>query len=148
MFAFIGITSSIVQGGLIGRLTKLFGEQKLLTLGLSCMVLGLLTIPFAPHGIWFYPVQGVSMFLLAFGSGCATPSASSLLSKLAHENEQGKVLGLNMSFSSLSRFIGPVLGGVCYNIHHAMPFLSAGVLMLGCFVLLLPLFGKLKGKGL
>ncbi len=148
MFAFIGICSAIVQGGLIGILNKKLGEQKLLTIGLICMVFGLLSIPFSPQGFWFYPIQGTSMLLLAFGSGCATPAAGALLSKLAHENEQGKVLGLNMSFSSLSRVIGPILGGICYDIHHAMPFLSAGVLMLGCFVLLFPLFGKLKGKEL
>jgi MFS family permease len=148
MFAFIGITSSVVQGGLIGKLNKMWGEQKLLTIGLSCMVFGLVSIPFAPRNEWFFLIEGISMFLLAFGSGCATPAANSLLSKLAHENEQGKVLGLNMSFSSLSRVIGPVLGGFCYNMHHAMPFLSAGVLMLGCFVLLFPLYPKLKAKGL
>lgn len=144
MFAFIGVTSAVIQGGLIGPLTRRFGESRLLTFGLTGMTIGLITIPLAPGGPWFYIVQGTSMFLLAVGSGCATPSAGSLLSKLAHENEQGKVLGLNMSFSSLARVIGPVLGGICYDIHHALPFISAGILMLGCFVFIVPLYQTLK----
>ncbi len=148
IFAFIGIVSTTVQGGLIGWLTKTFGEQKILTVGLISMIIGLFIIPYAPLGIWFYPIQGISMFLLAFGSGCATPSSNSLLSKLAHENEQGKVLGMNMSFSALSRVVGPLLGGLCYDIHQALPFIAGSILMMGCFVLLIPLQAKLKAKGL
>lgn len=144
MFAFIGLISAITQGGLIGTLNKKLGEKKLIVIGLSCVTIGLFTIPFAPQIFpQFYFVQCLSMALLAFGSGCATPTISALLSKLSKANEQGEVLGLNMSFASLSRVVGPILGGWLYSFYFGFPFWGASIIMLGCFALLIPLYRRM-----
>jgi MFS family permease len=45
----------------------------------------------------------------------ASPSITSLGSKVAKENEQGKALGVLQSAASLARAIGPVIGGVLLN---------------------------------
>jgi multidrug resistance protein len=50
MFAFIGFSSAIVQGGMVGMLARKFGEQKLMVYGCILMGLGLLGIPLVPVG--------------------------------------------------------------------------------------------------
>ena len=45
MFAFIGLATVIVQGGLVGRMVKKFGETKLLTYGTYLFIVSLIMIP-------------------------------------------------------------------------------------------------------
>lgn len=145
LFAFIGITSAIVQGGLVGKLQKAWGEERMLIVGLSCMVVGLAIIPFAPDPkASFFAWQGLSMALLAFGSGCSQPALSSLLSRLSGLQEQGEILGINMSFGSMARVVGPLLGGFLYNIDFHLPFVGGAVLSASAFLLLIPLHNRLR----
>src|SRR5262249_49219992 len=44
VFAYVGVLSAILQGGLIGSLTRRFGEERLLASGLSFIGVGLLVI--------------------------------------------------------------------------------------------------------
>jgi MFS transporter, DHA1 family, tetracycline resistance protein len=144
LFAVIGLASAVVQGGLVGKLQRAWGEEKMLIVGLSAMVLGLLTIPFAPSAhLPFFVMQGLSMGLLAFGSGCAQPALSSLLSRLSGADEQGKILGINMSFGSLARVVGPLLGGLFYSLDFRLPFVGGAVLSASAFFLLIPLHKRL-----
>ncbi|MBV6404313.1 MAG: MFS transporter [Flavobacteriales bacterium] len=131
MFAAVGVASAIVQGGLIGWLQRTFGERKLLLYGSACMVVGLAMIPFIPPAwAWFIPLSAVSIALLALGSGCLNPTLLSLLSRNAGQHEQGEVLGVNQSFGSLARVAGPALGGRLYTLGHALPYVTAGAIML------------------
>jgi MFS family permease len=45
----------------------------------------------------------------------ASPALMSLASKVAHEKEQGKVLGVLQGGASLARAIGPAIGGILLN---------------------------------
>ncbi|OYU96941.1 MAG: tetracycline resistance MFS efflux pump [Bacteroidetes bacterium B1(2017)] len=128
VFMYIGISSAIVQGGLIGKLSKAFGEKQLLLIGSILMCIGLASIPFVPTD-WFY-LQLISLTLIALANGCLTPSITSLISQLAPKNEQGQALGTNQSFGSLARVIGPALGGVLYTYHFTLPYVVGGVFML------------------
>ena len=62
MFAFIGFASAIVQGGLIGWLTRTFGEERLMVVGCILLGLGLLMIPFVPPA-YFMPLALFLSFL-------------------------------------------------------------------------------------
>ncbi len=115
IFAFIGILAVIFQGGLFGRLVKTFGENPLMIVGSIMMAISLFTIPFiSPE---FGGLAGVLsvVALLAIGNSMASPSITSLASKVAKENEQGKSLGVLQSGASLARAIGPAIGGVLLN---------------------------------
>src|SRR5262249_53511757 len=52
---------------------------------------------------------------MALGNAFASPSLMSLVSKISHENEQGKSLGIMQSIASLARAIGPSIGGLLLN---------------------------------
>jgi len=85
LFGFNGFLGIILQGGLIGRLVKRFGEAALARAGFLCvfvaqMILGLI------HGLW--PLLIVSV-LSSFGTGVLRPALTSLITRTAGRHEQG-----------------------------------------------------------
>jgi len=131
VFMFMGLTSAIVQGGLVGILNKKFGEKQLLTMGTISMAIGLMSIPFVP--VTYFLLQLVSIVFISFANGCITPAISSLISQAAGKHEQGQVLGMNQSFGSLARVIGPIIGGLLYDLHFGLPYIGGALLMVFTF---------------
>ncbi len=126
LFAYIGIIVVIVQGGLIGPLTRRFGEKPLLVAGLLLQGGALVALPFA---------SGLAGLLaatapLALGSGLASPTLSSLLSRHARADDQGGTLGLGQSAAAVGRVVGPEAGTWTYATHAPfVPFVAGAVLM-------------------
>ena len=110
IFAFVGVVGAVVQGGLISRLVKAFGEPPLVIVGALLFAASLAAIPFTgPHtGMPALLALGA---LFALGNGLATPSLTSLASKSAGAGEQGGVIGVTQSVASLARVVGPLLSG-------------------------------------
>jgi multidrug resistance protein len=117
VFAFVGIISAIIQGGLIGKLVKRFGEPLLVIIGGLLFSASLLAIPFvtAATGLLAILTLGAAT---AIGQALSAPSLSSLASKSAGASEQGGVLGVMQSVASLARAVGPSLAAVL--IHSAV----------------------------
>jgi MFS family permease len=125
VFAYIGVLVVIVQGGLIGPLTRRFGEKKLLVAGCLLQALALAALPFA---------EGIAGLLLAtaplaLGSGLSSPSISSLLSKFSRAEDQGGTLGIGQSAAALGRIFGPLSGTVSFSAWPAAPYLGGAALM-------------------
>jgi len=111
VFAFVGIISAFIQGGLIGKLVKRFGEPLLIIVGAMLFSASLLAIPFVT------PASGLLALLAlgaatSIGQALSAPSLSSLASKTASAGEQGGVLGVMQSVASLARAVGPSLAAV------------------------------------
>jgi MFS family permease len=94
----VGVTATIVQGGLIGRLVKRFGEKSLLTVGMGLVALTLLLLP-STANFPFYTLL-ILMAPMAFGTGVINPSISSLLSRSVNKDEQGGILGIGNIYSN------------------------------------------------
>ena len=126
LFAYIGVIVVVVQGGLIGRLTRAFGEKRLLVVGLLLQAVALAALPYAGS------VAGlmVASAPLAVGSGLSQPALSSLLSRLAHRDDQGGTLGIGESAAAFGRIIGPEAGTWTFG-RWAMtiPYLGGAALM-------------------
>jgi DHA1 family tetracycline resistance protein-like MFS transporter len=108
VLAYVGLLGIVVQGGLIGKLVKRFGEAALvftgfLALGAGYLMLGVI----AKLG----PLVLVATFC-AFGNAVLRPTLASLVSQSAARHEQGVVLGLNSSLNSVAQIIAPAIGGV------------------------------------
>jgi DHA1 family tetracycline resistance protein-like MFS transporter len=108
IFAFVGVVGAAIQGGLIGRLVKAFGEPALVIVGALLFTASLVLIPLTG------PATGTAALLalgalFALGNGLATPSLTSLASKSAGAGEQGGVLGVTQSVASLARVVGPLV---------------------------------------
>jgi MFS family permease len=125
--AVVGLVSAAVQGGLIGRLTRRYGEMRLARVGLLVLAVGLAALPGAPTLPLLFPVCAV----VAIGSALLHPSLAALLSRSAGAHEQGSILGLGQSLSSLARVTGPILSGVLFqHVGLGAPYWTGGVLML------------------
>src|SRR5256884_2706448 len=111
VFAFVGIISAVIQGGLIGKLVKRFGEPLLIIVGALLFSASLVAIPFVTlaSGLTALLVLGAAT---AIGQALSAPSLSSLASKTASAGEQGGVLGVMQSVASLARAVGPSLAAV------------------------------------
>ncbi len=131
MFAFIGLATVIVQGGLVGRLVKQFGETRLLTFGTYLFIVSLIIIPWVTPET-FIPFELIAFALIALANGCLTPSITSLLSKSAAPQDIGQVLGVNQSFGSVARAAGMGLSGFIYGIEYHLPFLAGAFIMVIC----------------
>jgi MFS transporter, DHA1 family, tetracycline resistance protein len=131
LFAFIGLILSIVQGVLVGRAVKRIGERRLIPIAICLISISIGLIPF----VWSVPTLLIALGFLAVGMGFNNPSLSSMVSKLAHEDDQGGILGLASSLASLGRVVGPAWGGYLYDAYGmTTPYLSAAAVMFGAFV--------------
>jgi MFS transporter, DHA1 family, tetracycline resistance protein len=111
LFFYIGIVLVVVQGGLVGRLSRSLGEQRMALTGSVLLVLGLAGLPFSTD----LPRLLVDMALLAAGFGILNPAVTSLVSRAAGSDERGGILGVNQSGQSLARILGPLIGGLVYG---------------------------------
>ncbi|HYM73978.1 MAG TPA: MFS transporter [Stellaceae bacterium] len=126
VFTYVGLLSAAMQGGLIGRLTARFGEERLLVAGLALIACGLAILPFT-HNL---TLLLVSVSGLALGMGAMQPSLNSLISRRAGAQEQGEVMGVAQSVGSLARVLGPLLAGVLFaGLGRNTPFLCGMVLV-------------------
>lgn len=107
VFLYVGFLGVILQGGLIGRLVKWLGERTLVWtgFGISAVGYGLLA--------WTHTI-GQLLFACTVNScsGVLRPSVTSLITQQAGRREQGVVLGLTQSLTSISQIVAPVIAGV------------------------------------
>src|SRR5262249_12456223 len=107
LFAYAGFLGIILQGGLIGRLVKQFGESSLVAAGFLSMGFGYALLGMI-HDVG--PLLVVATFV-AFGQGVLRPTLTSLITQNAARDEQGVVLGLSTSLMSVAQILAPPLGG-------------------------------------
>ena len=141
VFGLIGLISVLVQGGLIGRLNRRFGEIRLLYAALFLMAVGL-----ALHGISVslgVPAFLVASSVAAVGTALHMPCVSSYISRRVGPEAQGATLGLMQSAGALARALGPLLWGLLYDgLGLRMPFYIAAV-AIGALVVVLPRLPRL-----
>ena len=122
MFGFVGIVSVIVQGGLIGRLIKMFGEVALARAGMILTTVSLALLPMS-HNLAFLLLVSAG---LSAGSGCASPPLSGLASQMVEQSWQGRALGVLQSAGSTARLLGPLLGGWLLTFDLSKPIAQYG----------------------
>jgi len=156
LFAYIGLLAVVVQGGLIGRLVKRFGELPLVIAGALLLAVNLLVLPYVGPGWGGLAGLLAVMTCFSFGNSFATPSLTSLASTSVGAAEQGGVLGVSQSAASLARVVGPAVGGLLIYSASAprhiddqsvrVTFFTAAGIMFAAFLLALYL-RKVSGSG-
>jgi DHA1 family tetracycline resistance protein-like MFS transporter len=143
VFAMLGVIGVVIQGGLIGRLVKKFGEARLATTGAAILTASLFAMPFTAS----IPMLLLACAGIAAGNSLLSPTLSGIASRNVDAEWQGRALGILQSAGSLARWIGPVLGGwlltfdLDKNIaaYAQTPFWAASGLLLLTFLLCLRL---------
>jgi len=140
ILAGIGIIGILIQGGLIGRLAKTFGEGRLAVAGCLTMAAGLGILAVARE----VPLMLTAAALAGIGNSLVVPSLNALASRAADERWQGRALGLMQSAGSLARFVGPMLAGLLLAAGSSLPyaglaFLVSAAILLVAAIICLPL---------
>jgi DHA1 family tetracycline resistance protein-like MFS transporter len=143
MFVYVGVLAAIVQGGLMGRLSRRYGEARLVMAGLLSITVGLTALA-ATHRLW--PLLAI-LVVVSFGAGVVTPSLTSLVSRSAGHDEQGAALGAFQSVGSLARVVGPFSAEVAlgrWGVGAPAAF-AAGLALIAAVAALRSLFGEPAG---
>ncbi|MEG6615995.1 multidrug efflux MFS transporter NorA [Peptococcaceae bacterium 1198_IL3148] len=118
------IVGAVAQVILFDRLTKIWGEIKLIrySLFLSAILVFLMTVVHS-----YFSILLVT-FVVFVGFDLFRPAVTTYLSNIA-KNEQGFVGGMNSMFTSLANISGPIVGGILFDIDINYPYYFATVVL-------------------
>lgn len=137
IFMIMGVAGAIVQGGLVGKLTKKFGEGAVIQGGIIVSAFGFGLILLADSFI----TSAIYLTIFGIGNGVIRPSVSSLITKTSTAGH-GSSTGLLSSMDSLGRIIGPPLGGILFSMQAGLPYISGVILSIVAFILYRIYLGK------
>ena len=99
----VGMVSAVVQGGLLGRLLRVFSAQRLAMLGLASST--------TAFSLWGLATQEWMMYAIIFANllgATVTAALQGLVSGAADEKNQGRTMGAVSSLNSLAAVVAPV----------------------------------------
>jgi MFS family permease len=121
LFALFGLLGLVIQGWLIGGLSRRFGEHRLVIAGILASGTGLLGIA-AAHTGWAL-VGGFCVF--GIGLSATNPLLTAITSERAGPELRGGALGVAQSVGGLARTIGPIATGALYaHMGPSSPFVA------------------------
>lgn len=133
VFFVLGLIQVLMQGGLIGPLTRRFGDKAVAIGAGLFFAAGLVSLALSSDGwqIW------AALVPFGIGAGLFNPVLSSMVSKTASSNERGAIMGRYQSASATGRVIGPLICGPLYMfVGMGAPFLLGAAIMLPVLTLL------------
>lgn len=129
LFAYSGMLGIILQGGILGRLVKRYGEHKLVIAGFLACAAGYAVLGNARDLM----VLLISATILSFGNGVLRPALTARITQVVGRQEQGTAIGISQSLGSVALIMAPPTGGFLIN-HHwllAWAMVAGGVSALG-----------------
>jgi MFS transporter, DHA1 family, tetracycline resistance protein len=100
----VGIIHAGVQGVLLGKLLKAFGEKRLAVIAMTVAALEFAGFAFASQGWMMYGI-----IILAFINSAAMPALMGLVSKNLASDEQGAKLGAISGLNAIMMVIAPLV---------------------------------------
>ena len=144
IFMIMGFGSAMVQGGLVGKMTKKYGESSVILGGMIVSAVGFCLILLVHN----FTTAAIYLTIFGLGNGVIRPSVSSLLTKTSTAGH-GSSTGLLSSFDSLGRIIGPPLGGWLFSMAVGLPYISGAIITIVAFLLFVVFRPKvIKAKAL
>jgi MFS family permease len=134
VFAYTGLIGVLVQGGLVGRLVKRHGERRVASVcfAISAAGFSLLAVT-GGRGPVALGLLVAAATLAAVGTAPLRPALTALVSRAAEPGEQGLVLGLGLSLSSIAQILAPLLSGLLVDLRllSLWAALAAGAMLVG-----------------
>ncbi|MEU5261127.1 MFS transporter [Amycolatopsis sp. NPDC021455] len=124
-----GAALFLVQGLLVARASRRWGEARVALAGAVAMAVGLGVLPFAP-----LPFFVVAVVVLSAGNGLVTATVASMLAGAGPPEQRGARMGQGQSAAAAARALGPLGSGALFDVGAWLPYavgavLSAGVAM-------------------
>lgn len=120
MFTAFGLGSVVTQAGLVGPISRRWGEGRGIMLGFGFGALGFLSVSAAGS----VPTMTLAVGLTSVAMALIRPSLAALNSRLTTTGF-GTSLGLQSAFDSLGRSLGPLWAGGIYELAPLAPFAAA-----------------------
>ncbi len=130
MLTIIGLLSALMQGLMTGRLSRRFGEVKVIRYSMLGTAVGFLWM--ARAQTFVEVLLSVSFFVIS--NSMINPVVASLISRRT-KTGQGATMGLNNSFLSLGRIFGPLWAGNIYDVGINLPYISGALIMFTGFIM-------------
>jgi len=119
LFTYIGVCIILVQGGLIGRLTRRFGEMPIVVTGVAVLAFGQFFSAFiageSGNSTMIFAAVILSTSLVCIGFALTNPTLSAASSHVARADQMGGALGLVQGFGSMGQVIGLTIAGPLYQ---------------------------------
>jgi len=128
-FAYLGLIMTFAQGFLVRRVAKKATEGSMAIGGSLASAVGFVLISLAVYAD-SYALLCLAMAVIVVGFSFITPAIQALISRRTSPDQQGHVLGLAQSVSSLARIIGPIVGIGLYFYRAVVPFAGSTIVML------------------
>ncbi|MBP9820691.1 MFS transporter, partial [Candidatus Saccharibacteria bacterium] len=128
-FAYVGLWIAVVQGALVGAVSKRFKDYQVLRVSMFISAIALLGYVFIPAGEykWLFLVPP----LMSLGNGLTMAFNSSLISRITPKNMQGEAMGINSSVMALAQSIPAAMSGYIATIGINLP-LIVGSSVIAC----------------
>jgi DHA1 family tetracycline resistance protein-like MFS transporter len=131
VLTYVGVTIVIIQGGIVGPVSRRFRESPLIVFCVVLMAVGLAAWGFS-SGV---PATLAALLPISFAGGVFGAVINSALSHAVPPTDVGSVLGVGTSLESITRVVGPSVGGFLLGAVGTWSPGAAGALVL---VLLVP----------
>lgn len=149
LLTYIGTLSVLIQGGLVGRLSRRYGDRRLAVAGTALLTVALVAIPFSPEigrlalpdGPAFLTRELLALLLvlplLSLGNGLVSVALTALVSRNAGRETQGSAFGVTQGAGSLGRTVGPPAMAALYAaVAYWGPFVAGGLLLVSVLAVL------------
>lgn len=131
LYAYAGFLGILLQGPLLGRMVRRFGEPRLAAAAFLSATAGYVGLA------WSYTLAPLILVttISAIG-GLARPTITSLITQRAARDEQGAVLGLTQSLTSVAQIIGPIIAGylIEHDLLNSWALVAAAITMAGLLI--------------
>lgn len=131
--AWVSVPLIITNAWLTGFLAKRFDTRKILIFAALFTAVTVITIVIPHHQSWLW----LTLFLSAFGVSLCLPFCATLLSHAADQNQQGSVMGNNMSIQVGAETLSGILGGLLATITVSTPLVALALIsVVGAIILI------------
>jgi MFS family permease len=118
--AAMGLGYMVATIGLVGPLSKMFGDIGAYLIGAVINCVGMATLLLGPN-VW---ISASGLWISVVGIGVWNTVLSSVLTKVSPEHKVGYMLGVSNGFSMVGRVCGPLIAGSFFlDISLTLPFM-------------------------
>jgi MFS family permease len=144
-YTYLGLVLTLAQGFLVRRIAGRVSDGALAVFGAVIATIGYGLLSLAVRNA-NYVLLGLAMAIVTVGFAFIPPAIQSLISRRTSADQQGHVLGVGQSVSSLARILGPVFGIRLFAQSPPLPFWCVTALMFVGIVFTIAATGGAKPK--